>query len=206
MIITNYQAAQSVFDKEQEDFNSEISRIKIEIDKQVNIITEQSKMVSNIDEAVISINKRLVELGIDSFKIEKYDKDKAEYKLVRFEESTDNVFESLSEGEKMIISFLYFIEECRGKNDSKTADKKKIVVIDDPISSLSHIYVFNIGRLIKSEFFDSSKFYEQIFVLTHNLYFFYELAKSPYRDIKRLKEEKHKKEIEDNKMTSLLDE
>ena len=194
VIITNYQAAQAVFDKEQEDFNSEISRIKIEIDKQVNIITEQSKMVSNIDEAVISINKRLVELGIDSFKIEKYNKDKAEYKLVRFEESTDNVFESLSEGEKMIISFLYFIEECRGKNDSKTADKKKIVVIDDPISSLSHIYVFNIGRLIKSEFFDSSKFYEQIFVLTHNLYFFYELAKSPYRDINRLKEEKQEKE------------
>lgn len=188
VIITNYQVDESLFDKEQKDFDSEISRIKIEIDKQDNIITEQSKMVSNIDEAVISINNRLVELGIDSFKIEKYDEDKAEYKLIRFEESEDNIFESLSEGEKMIISFLYFIEECRGKDDSKTADKKKIVVIDDPISSLSHIYVFNIGTLIKSEFFGSSKFYEQIFVLTHNLYFFYELAKSPYRDIKRLKE------------------
>ena len=92
VIITNYQAAQSVFDKEQKDFDFEISRIKNKIDKQVNIITEQSKMISNIDEAVISINKRLGELGIDSFKIEKYDKDKAEYKLVRFEESTDNVF------------------------------------------------------------------------------------------------------------------
>lgn len=194
VIITNYQAEKSLFDKEQKDFDSEISRIKIEIDKQDNIITEQSKMVSNIDEAVISINNRLIELGIDSFKIEKYDEDKAEYKLIRFEESEDNIFESLSEGEKMIISFLYFIEECRGKDDSKTTDKKKIVVIDDPISSLSHIYVFNIGTLIKSEFFGSSKFYEQIFVLTHNLYFFYELAKSPYRDIKRLKEEEQEKE------------
>ena len=150
MIITNYQEEESSFDKEQKNFDSEILRIKMEIDKQVNIITEQSKLVSNIDEAVISINNRLIELGIDSFKIEKYDKDKAEYKLVRSEESEDNIFESLSEGEKMIISFLYFIEECRGKDDSKTADKKKIIVIDDPISSLSHIYVFNIGTLIKS--------------------------------------------------------
>lgn len=194
VIITNYQAEKSLFDKEQKDFDFEISRIKMEIDKQVNIITEQSKMVSNIDEAVISINNRLIELGIDSFKIEKYNKDKAEYKLIRSEESEDNIFESLSEGEKMIISFLYFIEECRGKDDSKTDDKKKIVVIDDPISSLSHIYVFNIGTLIKSEFFGSSKIYEQIFVLTHNLYFFYELAKSPYRDIKRLKDEEQEKE------------
>lgn len=195
VIITNYQAEKSLFDKEQKDFDSEISIIKTGIDKQDNIITEQSKLVSNnIDEAVISINNRLIELGIDSFKIEKYGKNKAEYKLVRSEKSENNIFESLSEGEKIIISFLYFIEECRGKDDSKTADKKKIVVIDDPISSLSHIYVFNIGTLIKSEFFGSSKFYEQIFVLTHNLYFFYELAKSPYRDIKRLKEEEQEKE------------
>ena len=194
VIITNYQEEESSFDKEQKNFDSEILRIKMEIEKQVNIITEQSKLVSNIDEAVISINNRLIELGIDSFKIEKYDKDKAEYKLVRSEESEDNIFESLSEGEKMIISFLYFIEECRGKDDSKTTDKKKIVVIDDPISSLSHIYVFNIGTLIKSEFFVSSKVYEQIFVLTHNLYFFYELAKAPYRDIKRLKDEEQEKE------------
>ncbi|WP_086243702.1 AAA family ATPase [Campylobacter devanensis] len=185
VIITNYLSDKSLFDKEQKNFDSEISIIEEEIKKQDNIITEQSELVStNIDEAVISINNRLIELGINSFKIEKYDKYKAEYKLVRSEESEDNIFESLSEGEKIIISFLYFIEECRGKDDSKTVDKKKIVVIDDPISSLSHIYVFNIGTLIKSEFFGSSKFYEQIFVLTHNLYFFYELAKSLYRDKK----------------------
>ena len=40
----------------------------------------------------------------------------------------------------------------------------------------------------------SSKKYEQIFVLTHNLYFFYELAKAPYKEIKRLKEEEQEKE------------
>lgn len=53
--------------------------------------------------------------------------------------------------------------------------EKKIVVIDDPISSLSHIFVFNIGKLIKTEFFNSD-FYEQVFILTHSLYFFYELT------------------------------
>ncbi|MDY5682741.1 MAG: AAA family ATPase [Treponema sp.] len=194
VIITNYQEEESSFDKEQKNFDSEILRIKMEIDKQVNIITEQSKLVSNIDEAVISINNHLIELGIDSFKIEKYDKDKAEYKLVRSEESEDNIFESLSEGEKMIISFLYFIEECRGKDDSKTADKKKIVVIDDPISSLSHIYVFNVAELVKSEFIkDNLDKWEQIFILTHSLYFFYELVGQKKFSRKDLTEEQLKK-------------
>ena len=194
VIITNYLSDKSLFDKEQKNFDSEISRIKMEIDKQINIITEQSKLVSNIDEAVISINNRLIELGIDSFKIEKYDKDKAEYKLVRSEESEDNIFESLSEGEKMIISFLYFIEECRGKDDSKTADKRKIVVIDDPISSLSHIYVFNVAELVKSEFIkDNLDKWEQIFILTHSLYFFYELVGQKKFSRKDLTEEQLKK-------------
>lgn len=194
VIISNYQTDKNMFDKEQKSFETEILQIKTKIEEQDRIITEQSKLVSNIDEAITNINNRLIELGIDSFQIIKHDEDTAEYKLIRSVEDGNDVFASLSEGEKMIISFLYFIEECRGKEDSKTADKKKIVVIDDPISSLSHIYVFNIGNLIKTEFFGSSRYYEQIFVLTHNLYFFYELAKAPYRDIKRLKDEEKEKE------------
>lgn len=190
VIITNYLSDKSLFDKEQKNFDSEISIIEEGIKKQDDIITEQSELVStNIDEAVISINNRLIELGIDSFKIEKYDEDKAEYKLVRSEESEDNIFESLSEGEKIIISFLYFIEECKGKDDSKTADKKKIVVIDDPISSLSHIYVFNVAELVKSEFIKNNlDKWEQIFILTHSLYFFRELVgqkKFSSKDLKK---------------------
>jgi wobble nucleotide-excising tRNase len=87
----------------------------------------------------------------------------------------------------MIISFLYFIELCKGKEDTQETDKNKIIVIDDPISSLSHIYVFNIGRLIKKVFFESPS-YQQIFVLTHSLYFFYEIT-----EIKREKRENEQK-------------
>jgi wobble nucleotide-excising tRNase len=85
----------------------------------------------------------------------------------------------------MIISFLYFIELCKGKKDDISQENiKKIVVIDDPISSLSHIFVFNVGRLIKNEFLgikthkdkDWEYKYEQVFILTHSLYFFYEIT------------------------------
>lgn len=83
----------------------------------------------------------------------------------------------------MVISFLYFIELCKGESTAEKASNKKIVVIDDPISSLSHIYVFNIGRLIYNEFLRTKK-YNQLFILTHSLYFFYELTNTNHTERK----------------------
>lgn len=123
------------------------------------------------------LNIGLVQIGITDFSIAKHND--TLYKIVRLGNSAAD-FSSLSEGEKMIISFLYFSELCKGKRNASEVPGKKVVVIDDPISSLSHIFVFNIGRLIKSEFFDSADF-EQVFVLTHSLYFFYELADSNHK-------------------------
>lgn len=136
------------------------------------IIAEQQKLTVNIEEAITNINNGLIDLGITDFKIQKYSENF--YKIVRGE-NQEKIFRSLSEGEKMIISFLYFIELCRGKKEATETGKKKIIVIDDPISSLSHIYVFNVGRLIHNEFLRSDK-YEQVFLLTHSLYFFYEMT------------------------------
>ncbi|KKO48356.1 hypothetical protein VT06_11690 [Arsukibacterium sp. MJ3] len=135
------------------------------------------KSTVNIEEAIDNINIGLVQIGISDFSIAKHND--TLYKIVRLGNSTAD-FSSLSEGEKMIISFLYFCELCKGKRNASEVPGKKVVVIDDPISSLSHIFVFNIGRLIKSEFFDSANF-EQVFVLTHSLYFFYELADSNHK-------------------------
>ncbi len=149
-----------------------IETLNSDIKKQRNIIIEQQKETINIAEAITNINNGLVELGIEDFKIKNH-KDNL-YKIVRGE-SEVRIFQSLSEGEKMIISFLYFVEMCRGKKDITDAGKRKIIVIDDPISSLSHIYVFNVGQMIRKEFMLSNN-YEQFFLLTHSLYFFYELT------------------------------
>jgi wobble nucleotide-excising tRNase len=142
-----------------------------------NEISMLQKSTVNIEEAIDNINLGLVQIGISDFSIAKHND--TLYKIVRIGNSTAD-FSSLSEGEKMIISFLYFCELCKGKRNATEVPGKKVVVIDDPISSLSHIFVFNIGRLIKSEFFDSA-YFEQVFVLTHSLYFFYELVDSNHK-------------------------
>jgi len=70
---------------------------------------------------------------------------------------------------------------------------KKVIVIDDPVSSLSHIYIFNIAQFIKNKFFNDQKnSYQKIFVLTHSLYFFHELVK--YRQRSEEEKEMHKKQ------------
>ncbi|TGN13340.1 AAA family ATPase [Leptospira bandrabouensis] len=158
---------------------------------------EQSKTV-NIQEAIDSINSGLINLGIDSFRIEFF-RDNL-YRLTR-NENSEKTFQTLSEGEKMIISFLYFVELCKGKKSTSSLVTKKIIIIDDPISSLSHIYVFNIGQMIKKYFTNPNSEFEQIFILTHSLYFFYELTfmkkddREKYQNLYRLIKNDHGTQI-----------
>ncbi len=179
--ISEKEASQQQIDS----LNGEIKDLENAIKVQNAIIVEQQKKTVNIEDAINNINTTLLDLGITDFSIKNYSENL--YKIVRGE-NDGRVFRSLSEGEKMIISFLYFLELCRGKKNADEAAKKKIIVIDDPISSLSHIYVFNVGRLIKNEFYAKRKKengvvtwsykYEQVFILTHSLYFFYELTET----------------------------
>ncbi|WP_270506978.1 AAA family ATPase [Eubacterium limosum] len=163
----DYIAANSVIQNNQDQNQRNI------LDQQ-KIARENSKKTVNIDEAVENIKQGLIDIGISDFTIEKHSEDEALYHLNR-ENCTTNIFKTLSEGEKMVISFLYFIELCKGEKNIGSNSTEKIVVIDDPISSLSHLYIFNIGRLIHTEFL-RTKNYNQIFILTHSLYFFYELT------------------------------
>jgi len=136
-----------------------------------SLVELQSKTV-NVDQAISSINSRLQGMGIDSFTIVKAEENR--YRISRNGSSAED-FQTLSEGEKTVISFIYFVELCKGKRNATDISSKKVAIIDDPISSLSHIYVFNIGQLIKEEFSNSDSF-SHIIILTHSLYFFYELA------------------------------
>jgi len=155
----------SVLDKEIEVINKSVA-------DQKTSITEAQKETVNIDAAIEAINLGLLELGIDDFKIVKHSD--SLYRIVR-SGKPDDAFNTLSEGEKMMISFLYFCELCKGRSSADDTSNKRIAVIDDPISSMSHIFIFNVGQLIRSVFFKSDRI-SQVFVLTHSLYFFYELS------------------------------
>lgn len=182
-VIELYIANQSSFSQEKQRIQTDIKHKDEEINEKRRLIEENRKKTVNIDEAVENIKNELIDIGITDFTIEKHSEEDALYRLKR-DNTDEDVFKTLSEGEKMVISFLYFIELCKGEHNAENIPTNKIVVIDDPISSLSHIFVFNIGRLIHNEFLRTDK-YNQIFILTHSLYFFYELTNTNHEARKK---------------------
>ncbi|MBC6413959.1 MAG: AAA family ATPase [Chromatiales bacterium] len=175
--ITRYQEDTGEIKNKIGKTEASIKESKKEVGKQNEIIQEAQRYTLNIEDAIFSINNRLRELNMEGFKIEKHEQKKEHYRVVRNGQNK-NAFKTLSEGEKMIISFLYFIELCLGREKPDEVDKNKIIVIDDPISSLSHIHIYNVAMLIKEKFYRKNntdgKNY-QLFILTHSLYFFHEL-------------------------------
>ena len=128
--------------------------------------------------AVEAINRRLRRHGIVDFAIAKKEGDGNLYCLERPGAGQED-YKSLSEGEKTVIAFFYFIELVNGSadRDNHIAQNKKIVVIDDPISSLSNTYVYDVAWLIANEIIDGPAAVRQVFVLTHSLFFHHELIK-----------------------------
>ncbi len=143
-------------------------------------------------EAVDYINDILKNAGFTGFEIAEKDKvnNISRYYLKRPQtQNNESIFETLSEGEKNFISFLYFYRLCLGTDDLQSnGNKKKIIVIDDPVSSLDSQALFIITTLIReliqrkddSNKSDKQSFLNQnicqVFILTHNFYFYKEVS------------------------------
>lgn len=155
-----------------------IELIKDQAQKQKQIIAENRAKITNIDQSIDSINASLNTLGLKGFLVVREEGDLPRYRLERPVQQ-QGVFKTLSEGEKTLISFLYFLEVCNGDLDSKSGKLKKnrVIVIDDPISSLSHNYVYDIASLIYRRILSPKDRFKQAFILTHNLFFFHEMLK-----------------------------
>lgn len=160
--------------------------LRAQIQEQREIAIQSRNTITNIDQSVENINNRLRLMGLKGFMLIKEAGSVPQYRLERPTQN-EGVFTTLSEGEKTLISFLYFLEVCNGELDTSTGKLKRdrIIVIDDPISSLSHNYVYDIASLIRRQVLNPKERFKQVIILTHNLFFFHELAKL-------LKEEKEK--------------
>lgn len=138
-------------------------------------LSELRSRTTDITTSVININRRLQSLGVTGFSLKASKESSALYYIARSDNDCSNIFRSLSEGEKTLITFLYFLEKCSGASskEENAISSIRTIVIDDPISSLSQNYVFDIASIIHNEIIE--KDFKQIFILTHNLYFFHEL-------------------------------
>jgi len=156
----------------------EVQNLRSLIQEQQEVVRTSRASITNTDQAVENIRYWLRMLGLKGFELIKQEGSVPQYRLER-PTQTEGVFKTLSEGEKTLISFLYFLEVCNGEMGSGAGKLKsdRIIVIDDPISSLSHNYVYDIASLIRRQVLIPRDRFKQVIILTHNLFFFHEMAK-----------------------------
>lgn len=179
-------------------YNDEVARLKketsdlLELGKQLRKevsdltkeISELNKHNANTEAAIDSINKILRESGFQGFSIRAKTGVENVYEVIREDGS---VADNLSEGERNFIAFLYFYHQVRGSMNSEEL-KEKIVVIDDPVSSMDSTALFLVSAIVReminvcrnnTEYLNQKvpgDYIKQLFILTHNVYFHREVT------------------------------
>lgn len=139
-------------------------------------IEETEKKITSIKPTIEEINKLLTSFGFVNFHLVESTRE-GFYEVKR--PGGEDAKSSLSEGEKSFITFLYFYHHVKGSFTSSGASTNKVVVFDDPVSSLDSDILFIVCNLIKgivNEMRDGGSTIKQMFVLTHNIYFHKEIT------------------------------
>lgn len=154
-----------------------------------NEIKKLEKDTTSIQPTINGINDLLKSFGFNSFFLARSENERF-YKIQR-SDGTD-AKETLSEGEKSFITFLYFYHLLKGSEYESGMTTDRVVVFDDPVSSLDSDILFIVCSLIKGLFDEvrnNNGHIKQIFVLTHNVYFHKEVTFNPKRSGQALNEE-----------------
>lgn len=135
--------------------------------------------VTSITPTITAINKKLKGFGFNNFMLEESKTQKNHYRIVRQDGSF--VEDTLSEGERTFITFLYFMHRINGSYSSDGINNNRILVIDDPISSLDSNVLFVVSTLLKdvlNKLREGTKpsNIKQVIILTHNVYFYKEVS------------------------------
>lgn len=183
------------YKKHKDSFNKAIQSIENQIGVLEENETRTEREINNLERQTTSvqptadaINGLLKSFGFDSFSLAKAEG--FNYKLIR--PDGEDAKETLSEGEASFITFLYFYHLLKGSNSESDITTNRVVVFDDPVSSLDSDILFIVSSLIKGLFTDvraGDKLIKQVFVFTHNVYFHKEVTFNQKRKEEALKEE-----------------
>lgn len=175
-VYEKFKAESAGLDNAIESLKGQIDERSAALDAKRAEIEENEKEITSIKPTIDAINKLLKSFGFTNFHL-KESADKGFYEVKR-PNGADAKW-SLSEGEKSFITFLYFYHFIRGSFSESGATNDKIVVFDDPVSSLDADILFIVCNLIKgiiNEMRSGTGPVKQVFVMTHNIYFHKEIT------------------------------
>lgn len=187
--LKTYDQKKSELDKSIVNLRGHIEKKEIDQKHKEAEIRALESDVTSIQPTVNAINGLLLSFGFHGFSLAQAENKRC-YKLVR-PDGTDAKL-TLSEGERTFVTFLYFYHLLKGSASESGVTNKRVVVIDDPVSSLDSDILFIVSTLIRKLCEDiRSKLtsVQQILLLTHNVYFHKEVTFQKSRGQGTLKDE-----------------
>ncbi len=179
--LATYKNSRDALNKAITAMSGEITTMTREKASKATEIRVLEKQTTSIQPTIDGINSLLLSFGFQGFSLAKA-VNGSSYKLVRPNGSDAKA--TLSEGEKTFVTFLYFYYLLKGSDSDSGMTTDRVVVFDDPVSSLDSDILFVVGSLIKGIFDEvrlGTGHIKQVFVLTHNVYFHKEITFNKHR-------------------------
>jgi wobble nucleotide-excising tRNase len=174
--LTSYHTSKDALDKAINALTEKIADHEKQSRRKEAELRELEKTITSIQPTIDGINAILNSFGFKNFHLAKSTKEQY-YKIQRIDGS--DAKSTLSEGESSFISFLYFYFLLKGSTAESGVTQDRVVVFDDPVSSLDSDVLFIVSSLIKETFERARERdgqIKQVFVLTHNVYFHKEVT------------------------------
>lgn len=159
-----------------EALNKQVGEKRTEYKKLDDEIKSLSKNLTSIQPTINEINGILKAYGFLNFEIVP-SQESGFYQIQR--EDGTLAENTLSEGEITFLTFLYYLQLAKGSISQENVNEERVLVIDDPISSLDSNVLFLVSTLIKNLIKDvkaETGNIRQIILLTHNVYFHKEVS------------------------------
>jgi len=185
-----YQSAVKSPQKAIDGVGPKIDETREEIARQTAELDELNSKSRSSASTVQKINSTLASVGFTNFKLASSRATDEGYALER--DGDLLVDNTLSEGERTFVTFLYYFWALRGSDSATRDPRPTVAVIDDPISSLDSGILWVVCQLIRTLMADvanDSSNLTQLIVLTHNAHFFREIT-YPRKEGERLKEKR----------------
>jgi len=186
-VIAAYNKANSEMQTELDSLDTEIANHNAALEGiKTQLKTLRGKTVET-DTAKDSINHMLHDSGMRGFSLQPKAGVDNVYEVRR---PDGTIADNLSEGEKNFIAFLYFYHLVLGSDSAEGETREKIVVIDDPVSSMDSGSLFIVSTIVRQMIeicrnnadnrnrTADDNCIKQIFILTHNAYFHREVSYS----------------------------
>jgi wobble nucleotide-excising tRNase len=187
--LEQYKSKRDSLDKAIKAMDQQIQLAALEKSEKTAILRSLEKQTTSIQPTIDGINNVLSSFGFQGFSVAKADQGTS-YRLVR--SGGADARATLSEGERNFLTFLYFYHLLKGSTSDSGMTTDRVVVFDDPVSSLDSDILFVVANLIKGLFDEvraGDGHIKQVFVLSHNVYFHKEVTFNPRRVDKAMNEE-----------------